>query len=162
MRVSVVHSRCLDKSPVANGFWVYADDDHRINRRAINQFSKSLQRLMTPAEFQRIMEDLRPLFVAWVDKNLFNVPREQWLTTALSKNPYHHHLYLHASWLVVITNAVMKHRRDLVVVTASFGLALALKEFCKSHEVDYHCSGLKYFLRGQMYCGLKALRPEQW
>jgi len=117
--------------------WIYADDDLKTFNQTSNALKKT-RALISAEAFQQAALDLQTPFVQWVDECMSTTPHSYWLATPLSKNPFESHLFLHLIWLVVIDQAIKEGKcNDLVVVTRSHGLSLALVELCRIRGCEY-------------------------
>lgn len=126
--LTVVHPRSLGRSRGTTGQWAYADEKLETHQAAERALGARLQRLVAPEEFQAAATRLRRPFVEWIDTNLRGKHPFEWLFTPLNKNPYSSNLFLHCVWLTLITMRLQRGDTALVVVTASPGLARALRE----------------------------------
>ena len=96
--------------------WVYADDDLEAFHLISDALKKS--RLLVSAEvFQQAALDIHAPFVNWVDECMSTAPRNYWLVTPLSKNPFESDLFLHLTWMILIEKFIKQGKNDLIVVT---------------------------------------------
>lgn len=130
MRISIATPDCVGKLQAIECGWIYADDDLEMFRLTRDALERSLP-LVSAEVFQQTALDLQASFVRWVDECMSVTPRSYWLATPLSKNPFESHLFLHLIWMVLIDQAMKRGKSDIIVVTRSHGLALALAELCR-------------------------------
>lgn len=156
MELTVVHPACLDRCKGYKGFWVYADDDQHGYRVAADRLTP-LQRLVPPEEFGEHVSTVRRSFVEWVDSSLADAPAEVWLTTPLSKNPLNDNFFLHVCWLTAIGHAIKQRRGNILVVTSSLGLSIALQGICRKREVNYRQIGRSRVFASHMAGALRHL-----
>jgi len=120
--------------------WVYADDDLEAFHLISDALKKS--RLLVSAEvFQQAALDIHAPFVNWVDECMSTAPRNYWLVTPLSKNPFESDLFLHLTWMILIEKFIKQGKNDLIVVTNSHGLTSALTELCRIRGWEFKCYG---------------------
>jgi|GEM_PF-4426838 len=140
MRISVTMPDCVSRLELVEAEWVYADDDLDVFRLTRDVLKKS-RPLLSAEVFQQAALDLQKSFVDWVDEYMNMSPPHYWLATPLSKNPFESHLFLHLVWMTLIDRAVKQGKNEIIVVTGSYGLALALAELCRVHAWEYQCYG---------------------
>lgn len=140
MRISVATPDCVSRLESVEGDWVYADDDLEMFRLTRDALKKS-HPLVSAEIFQQSALDLQAPFVRWVDECMSAAPRNYWLSTPLSKNPFESHLFLHLVWMVLIERAARQGKNEIIVVTESLGLALALAELCRTRRWQCQCYG---------------------
>ncbi|MDD2914588.1 MAG: hypothetical protein PHP70_04645 [Gallionella sp.] len=148
MKINVATPGCLSSLKTMEGNWIYADDDLEIFRQTRDTLTKSTP-LLSAEAFQQAALDLQASFVGWVDECMSTTPRSYWLATPLSKNPFESHLFLHLIWMVVIDQAIKEEKcNNMIIVTSSHGLSLALAELCLIRGCEYkHCGKISSFLR---------------
>ncbi|MCE5181791.1 MAG: hypothetical protein ABFD51_13435 [Anaerolineaceae bacterium] len=133
MRINITTPECVGKLEVMKCGWIYADDNLEVFRLTMDVLGKS--HLLVSAEtFQRCALDLQAPFVRWVDECMSTVSRRYWLATPLSKNPFESHLFLHLVWLFLVGQIAKQGKNEIIVVTRSHGLAIALGELCLIHS----------------------------
>lgn len=155
--LTVVHPRCLERYRGRGGQWVYADEKLETFQEVERVLGARLRRFVPPAEFQSAVMRLRRPFVEWVDGNLQGKRPVEWLLTPLYKNPYSNNLFLHCVWLTLIVEGLKRGGAELVVITASSGLARALRDNCVRQGVPYGCVGRILFATGAWFAAIRSV-----
>jgi hypothetical protein len=130
MKISIAAPGCVDRLGVIEGGWIYADDDLEVFHLVRDALGK-LSSLVSAEVFQQTALEFQAPFVQWVDECMDRTPRDSWLATPLSKNPFESRLFLHLVWMVLIDQSIKHGESKITVVTASHGLALALSDLCR-------------------------------
>lgn len=140
MRINITTPGCLGKLGGMECGWIYADDNLETFRLTRDALEKS-HPLVSAEVFQQTALDLQAVFVRWVDECMSTTSSSYWLATPLSKNPFESHLFLHLVWMILIDRVARQEKSEIIVVTRSHGLALALDELCRIRGWECKCNG---------------------
>ena len=138
MSVTIAHPLLAPRYARQHRHWVYADADQDTYERAAAAIGSHAEYLLGSDQFQSRVDGERRNFIAWTDRCLENVSADIWLTTPLYRNPHDNPLFLHYCWLAEFDLRLRDGLHDLLIVTASSGLAAATRALCNVHAVDCH------------------------
>lgn len=148
MRLTVCHPKLTERLSGYEGSWLYADTDAQEFSRIPSRFAPGAKHLLTPAELQRLVADSRQDFVEWIDENLTGKDIVPAILNALSRDPFHP-LFYEAVMMCAVARHCSSEAGELVVVTQSPSLRLALLRSAFAEGMETVCHGtFSYWLAG--------------